>query len=235
MHVGAETHVGRIRHLNEDDYHVASTLLAVADGMGGHAAGEVASRLVISTLANWPGWDEPARELRACLLHANDLIIKGAKADSTQAGMGTTVTVAHVGNGKLYYAHVGDSRLYLLRHNILRKLTHDHSVVAELLRSGQLTENEARTHPQRNLLTRALGVSGHIDIDLGEVDLTLYDRLLLCTDGLNVVLVDQEIQHILSTPDPSEAAKQLVAAANARGGPDNITVFVDDIVKEDLI
>ena len=114
---------------------VAPKLLAVADGMGGHAAGEVASRLVISALADWPGWDEPASALRACLLHANDLIIRGAKADTTQAGMGTTATVARIDNGKLHYAHVGDSRLYLLRHSILKRLTHDHSVVAELQRS----------------------------------------------------------------------------------------------------
>lgn len=235
MRVGAATHVGRIRQTNEDAYHVDPSLLVVADGMGGHAAGEVASGLAVRMLATWPDWSNPAHELRSSFIQANEAIFARAQADPAQAGMGTTVTAAYMSRGQLYYAHVGDSRLYLLRDGVLSRLTSDHSVVGELQRIGGLTESEARVHPQRNILTRALGIPGVPEVDQGMIVLQLHDRLLLCTDGLHGVLVDEDLAQVLvQATDPRLAAEQLVSAANARGGPDNITVIVADALEEDL-
>lgn len=235
MRVGAQTHVGRIRSVNEDAYHVSPSLLVVADGMGGHAAGEVASGIAVRTLATWPAWVNPVRDLRASIAHANDLIVTRAASDPNQAGMGTTITAMYILQGQAHFAHVGDSRLYLLRKGVLTRLTRDHSVVGELQRIGGLTESEARVHPQRNVLTRALGVPGALNIDQGVIDLALGDRFILCSDGLTCVLLDQEINKVLAgQPDPHLAAQELVVAANSLGGPDNVTVIVADIVEEDI-
>jgi serine/threonine protein phosphatase PrpC len=234
MRIGAGTHAGRIRRTNEDTYHANASLLVVADGMGGHAAGEVASGLAVATLTEQSNWDNPAETLRSGLIDANKRILQRSLSNPAYAGMGTTITAAHVSGRYLYYAHVGDSRLYLFRSGVLSRVTRDHSVVGELLRIGGLTESEARVHPQRNVLTRALGMESDIEIDGGKVEVFAGDRLLLCTDGLHDVVRNEDIARVLAeVPDPRLAVAQLIHLANTLGGHDNITAVLADMTGEE--
>ena len=235
VRIGAATHAGRIRHNNEDAYLATPPLLAVADGMGGHAAGEVASGLAVATLANCCQWDDPGRNLHAGFIKANRRILQRALSDPAYAGMGTTLTAVYLLDSALFLAHVGDSRFYILRGGELLLRTRDHSVVGELQRSGNLTESEARLHPHRNVLTRALGIQTPIDVDSAVLEVSVGDRLLLCTDGLHGVVHDELMTSTLvQTPEPEAAAACLIQIANSLGGPDNITVIVADITEDDL-
>ena len=235
MLVSALTDLGRVRRINEDALHVGGDLLVVADGMGGHAAGEVASQVAVATISAWPDWSVPAQSLRSAFAAANEAVLDRAAQDQACAGMGTTMTACYFRNDQLFVAHVGDSRLYLHRENELSAVTHDHSVVGELMRIGTLSEEEARVHPHRNVLTRALGAGPHLDVDLLTITLQPVDRLLLCTDGLLNMVNEEEINLILSgCPAPADATARLVHAANEHGGFDNITIIVADITKEDL-
>ena len=244
---GGASHVGRRREANEDSLIVAPEigLLAVADGMGGHAAGEVASRIVTDTLREFIGGassgliDEPdastgrslsndARRLSAAIRLANDRIFQSIAAREELRGMGTTVVAALVSPGKLTLANVGDSRAYLLRGGALRQMSADHSWVQEQIDLGLLSAAEAHRHPFRNIVTRALGSRQDIDADLREEGLLPGDILLLCSDGLNSMVDDDAIRRILSAcgDNPTAACDQLVDCANAAGGEDNITVIV---------
>ena len=228
MRVGAMTHVGQVRTLNEDGYLIKDSILAVADGMGGHQAGEVASSLALQIMAAWPfDREHPQESLHQAVQQANTEIHRLAKGNAELAGMGTTLSVAWIVAEQAYIAHVGDSRIYKFDGDTIYQLTDDHSVVAELVRSGALSKNEAQIHPHRNVLTRALGAAPEVSFDMREESLKVGDILILCTDGLYSLVSDQELKEVAGTlTDPQEAAERLVALANARGGHDNITALV---------
>lgn len=240
LRFSAWTDVGRVRAGNQDAYclHLLDgtsrrALLAVADGMGGHSGGEVAStlaarRLEEAVLRAAPGWSTPGaclEGLRAAVLEAHAAIKQAQAAMPAHADMGTTLTAVLVWGELLYVAHSGDSRAYLVSGGRIRRLTDDHSVVAELVRSGHLTEEEARGHPQRHFLTSALGVHGPVRVDLLEASWQPGDVVLLCSDGLTNAVADDEIaRHAADTSDFAAVARRLVDLANQRGGHDNITV-----------
>ncbi len=228
MRVGAMTHVGQIRKVNEDGFLALSPILAVADGMGGHQAGEVASSLALEVVAGWPfDFHNPEDSLHQAIYQANAKILSLAKENADLAGMGTTLSMALVIEDWAYIAHIGDSRIYKYDGQDLCQLTRDHSVVAELVRSGALTEEEALVHPHRNVLTRALGAAPEAVCDGRKEHLRVGDMLVLCTDGLYSLVTDEELRQVLmDEADPQKAAERLVALANARGGHDNITALV---------
>lgn len=228
----ADTRVGRVRAHNEDDSLVTTSLLAVADGMGGHAAGEVASAMAVDILADADELDT-IESIVAAVGSANARIRDAALADPDKRGMGTTLClVAVVEDGRsemVTVINVGDSRVYLLSDGVLHQLTEDHSLVETLVRQGRITPEEATTHPQRNVLTRAMGVDDEVSMDVWLLDPRPGDRLLLCSDGLFNELDDAVIQRLLSeSPGPADAAVALTAAADDAGGRDNITVVVAD-------
>lgn len=204
-------------------------LLAVADGMGGHQAGEVASQLAVQCfsqqfLTAYQQEASPLLALEIAVRRANQLVHDRAESDHRLAGMGTTLTVAFLWRSQLQVAHVGDSRLYLYRDELCQQLTDDHSLVGELLKSGGLSEREAQQHPQRNLLIRALGTDSTVDVDLLSFDLQPGDVILICSDGLSTVINQGELASIISQHrDLQQAANQMVQLANERGGHDNIT------------
>ncbi len=228
------THPGLVRDSNEDavypdtDGNAAGTVLvALALGMGGHAAGEVASRIAIEAVT---ATDGPIEERVA---DANQAVMEAAEARSDQFGMGTTLTAGEFEpGGTLRVGHVGDSRLYLFRRTDLLQVTHDHSLVAEYLASGAISPEEAENHPQRNVITRALGIGWDITVDAHTVNLRPGDRVLICSDGLTSMVPDEEISAILQSQPVAQAAGwALIEAANRAGGEDNITVAVIDVVE----
>ncbi len=229
---GSATDVGRVREHNEDNLVVRAPLFAVADGMGGQRAGEVASRTAVSVIDAWLDAARPTDGpgLERLLQAANEAIWSAATADPELRGMATTCTVLAADGSAAILAHVGDSRAYLYRDGTLRQLTSDHSVVAELVRSGLLDPARAGSHPQRNLVVRALGAGPSLEVDLTDIDIAAGDRLLLCTDGLTNLVGDAVIAGVLSrVHGPAVAAASLVALANEQGGDDNVTVIVVDI------
>jgi PPM family protein phosphatase len=249
LRAGAATHVGRLRTINQDSYVLLPdrALFVVADGMGGHQGGEVASKLAIETLQ--VAYRVPtADSLADAIAVANHRILNEGEADPNLRGMGTTVVALALLHDEsdpdapdgedappehLVIANVGDSRAYLYRDGSLVQLTEDHSVVADLVRDGRITEEEAEVHPQRNIVTRVLGVYETIDVDLWPVDPVAGDRLLLCSDGLfNEVGTDQISSVLRRLDDPTEAAAELVRLANESGGRDNITVVLVDVLDD---
>ncbi len=228
MKVGMATHVGKVREINEDCIGRKGTLLVLADGMGGHQAGEVASALVVERVlaleAEGPDFKEA---LASVIQEANHVLLKYAGEHEECTGMGTTVAVVKVENGRICVAHVGDSRVYLWRQGVLTQLTEDHTLVAELVRNGGITEEQARNHPQRHILTRALGTPMEVKVEYAEYAIAPGDRVLLCSDGLTVMLSHEEIAALLSAElSPQEIAEQMVQTANEKGGIDNISVIV---------
>ncbi|MGI9081089.1 MAG: Stp1/IreP family PP2C-type Ser/Thr phosphatase [Thermoleophilaceae bacterium] len=221
------TDVGRQREANEDNY-VCGSLFAVADGMGGAQAGEVASKMAVEVLEAGdrdPG--TPEERLTRMIREANRQIYELAERDQSRAGMGTTTTAAIVEGRDVSVGHVGDSRAYRFREGALEQLTHDHSLVAELVRSGQLTPEAAENHPQRSIITRALGPEAEVEVDTHSHAARDGDVYLLCSDGLTGMISESEIAGILrGTPPLREAAEALVRAANQSGGKDNITVVL---------
>jgi PPM family protein phosphatase len=226
LSVGARTDVGRVREGNEDSYMAEEPLFAVADGMGGHQGGEVASKLALDTLRNATDGEALARAVQ----DANRAVFEQAGRDPGLAGMGTTLTAFLADGDTLRLAHVGDSRAYLLRDGDLQRITTDHTVVEGLVEKGELTPQEASIHPQRSILTRAIGVEGEVKVDQASIDLLPGDRLLLCSDGLTGMIDEAETKRILEEhADPQAAADALVEAANEAGGQDNITAVVIDV------
>jgi protein phosphatase len=216
-----------VRNHNEDSLLVAPPLYVIADGMGGHAAGEVASELAVRALEDAHITGANPELLREAVVAANDAVVRGAREGLGRAGMGTTLTAAVIEGDQLLIAQVGDSRAYLLQDGQLRQVTRDHSLVEELISAGQINRSEARTHPNRSVITRALGSDSNVLPDLYEMRLRTNDRLLLCSDGLNTMLDTNTLQRLLvDNPDPQQAADALVEAANSAGGHDNITVIV---------
>ncbi len=221
------TDVGRVRGHNEDRHLVRPPVIAVADGMGGAKAGEVAAGIAITALDGLPGNPRPG-DLRRAVERANGDIRRSAAGDMGRAGMGTTVTACMLGDDdRLYVVHVGDSRAYLVRGGELRRLTDDHSVVAELVRGGALTEEQADRHPQRNVITRALGASDKVSTDAFQVGVEPGDIVLLCTDGVSAAIGDAAIRAALADgASLDDAAVALLAAADESGGDDNATVVL---------
>ena len=230
------TDKGRRRLRNEDAYVCQPPLFAVADGMGGAQAGELASRLAAASLKEFSR-DRGEQSAADLVQEANARIYRRSREDPAAAGMGSTITLALVDGaaGTVALAHVGDSRAYLLRGGSLKQLTHDHSLVAELVRNGRLTEEEAENHPQRSVITRVLGTDPDVDVDTPTVAAEPGDLYVLCSDGLTAMLRDDEILAVLEEADgePERAARMLVAAANQAGGDDNITVVAFEVREGD--
>ena len=233
LEVGADTSIGHLRTNNEDAYLLDSPLFAVADGMGGHAAGEIAARLAVDTLkaANSTRIDlSDSEKLRDSVIQANREVSDAPGKGIGRTGMGTTLTAAVIDNDRLLIAHVGDSRAYLLHDDQLRRLTRDHSYVQELIDSGRISEEDARSHPRRGVITRVLGFEDQTQPDLYEVHLTMGDRIMLCSDGLHGMLEDSAIERIMvEESSAAQCAKALVRAANKAGGIDNTTVVIIDV------
>ncbi len=240
LRVGAATHTGMVRTENEDAFVTASPVFAVADGMGGHLAGEIASAMAVDTLrarlAGGPAVTD-ADMLVDAVRAANLAIFQGAHDTIERRGMGTTVTALAVlapetpgGAERLALANVGDSRAYVLRNGVLQQLSVDHSYVQELVTTGQITKDEARHHPNRNIVTRALGIDPDVWVDAWTLPLIAGDRFLLCSDGLVDEVLDDAISDLLTgIDDAQKAADALVATANRHGGRDNTTVVVIDV------
>jgi serine/threonine protein phosphatase PrpC len=225
---GFATDIGRVRQGNEDCYLVESPLFAVADGMGGHRGGEVASHLALDTVEamHLRGEGTLADQVR----EANRAVFERSSKDRSVAGMGTTLTAALVDGEGLHLAHVGDSRAYLLRAGSLRQLTDDHTLVNRMVKAGEITRAEAEVHPHRNVVTRSIGTEPEVPVDEQSVALLEGDRILLCSDGLTGMVTEDQIQAILeSTDDAQQAADRLIRAANRAGGIDNITAVVLDV------
>ena len=220
--------LGRQRQGNEDNYFVRSPLFVVADGMGGAQAGEVASEMAVESFDAGFGDSDPAEGLVRIIQEANRRIHDRSRSDEQAAGMGTTCTAAYVGESDVTIAHVGDSRAYLWRGGELTRLTRDHSLVGELVARGKLTEEQAEAHPQRSVITRALGPEREVQVDVETFAARGGDVYLLCSDGLTSMIHEVGVRPVLerTSDDLEHAGRELVAAANAAGGRDNITVIL---------
>lgn len=233
---GAVSDTGKLRHANEDSFLVSEYLLAVADGMGGHNAGEVASAMAVQLLREAAGQQIKSPESFTELVSTiNAAIFAAATGTTKQRGMGTTLTAIAIAgststDGHVVVANVGDSRTYIVREGELRQITVDHSYVQELVSEGIISIDDARTHPRRNIVTRALGIDSRVIADSWTLPIVNRDRYMLCSDGLVDEISNEEILAILmQNTDPQRAAECLIAAANDRGGRDNVTVIVADV------
>ncbi len=241
MKFGVKSDKGIQRDSNEDSYNIIAgypnvpVCFIIADGMGGHNSGEVASKMAVDSISNYilefP--DDLSDETRVeeriqdAIINANTEIFEISKLKPETAGMGTTLILAVVCNKKIYIGHVGDSRVYLLRDGNFEQITTDHSFIEELVKTGSITRLEAQGHPKRNLITRALGCLEKVESDLYDCNIKDNDVYLLCTDGLTNMLDDEKIKEILeNTDDPQQACNTLVDAANAAGGEDNVSVII---------
>jgi serine/threonine protein phosphatase PrpC len=223
-----KTDTGRQRKDNEDNAFARAPLFVVADGMGGAQAGEVASQIAVEAFAaELPASGSPEERLATRAQDANRRIYEISSTEQDRAGMGTTLTAVYVDDSELAVAHVGDSRAYLFRDGELGRLTQDHTLVEELLRRGKLTEEQAAEHPQRSIITRALGVDPEVDVDTRTFNAHAGDVVLLCSDGLTSMISEKQVAAVLGEePDLDRAAERLIAEANAAGGRDNITVVL---------
>lgn len=238
MKVGYGTHVGKIRKMNQDAYWIGQTpqkepVLAVADGLGGHRAGEVASKMMVDAIAEYAtsGHWENGMQVKSgwikTIKKANFDIFQAGSLRVERAGMGTTMTMLMQRDRMLYGFHVGDTRLYQVREGILKRLTKDHSMVEQLLDVGEITLEEAKIHPNRNMLMRAIGTDETVEPDVLEVEWKPGDVYLLCSDGLTNYMEEDEILRILlHMKDEATGVQQLIEGANARGGGDNITAII---------
>lgn len=240
---GGASHVGQVRQVNQDSLFVGTGLFVVADGMGGHAGGEIASRIAVETMeaeledASQPRPPRRVLDLVTAVQAANDRVWAESEHDPELAGMGTTVVaigiVEEAGEARVAIVNVGDSRAYRLSDGNLDQISDDHSLVGELYREGRLTADEARAHPQKNIVTRAVGIDRYVDVDEFQVLPRTGDRYLLCSDGLTDEVTEAEIATVLRTIDePAAAAEDLVRRANEAGGRDNITLIVVDVVDD---
>ena len=241
------THIGRRRDMNQDYMYTSTTpvgslpnLFVVADGMGGHNAGEYASRFTVDKMVEVISQNrqqEPVAAMKEALTEANSQLLEVAGADPSKSGMGTTVVAATVIGDLLHVANIGDSRLYVIDHEAIRQITRDHSLVEEMVRLGEMDKAAAKVHPDKNIITRAIGVTRELAVDFFEVELRPGDMILLCSDGLTNMVEDEEIKEIvLEQKNIVEKAEKLINTANENGGKDNITVVLiepfSDEVKE---
>ena len=233
---GARSDVGCVRPHNEDSYLVQSPLFCVCDGMGGHAAGEVASSIAVETIAKTAPQSADAARLAAAVEAANAAVIEAALNGLGKRGMGCTATCAYIENDTLAIAHVGDSRAYLLHEGTLIRVTRDHSYVEELVDAGEITADEARVHPNRSVITRALGSDPAMYADHFTLHIEEGDRLILCSDGLSSMIPDSDIENIATQSSTAQiCVDNLVDAALAAGGHDNVTVVVVDLVDDGVV
>lgn len=228
------TDIGCIRTTNEDSYLcIEPHIYAVADGMGGHAAGEIASRIIIDTIKNRLEFVNPddctEERLRSVVLEANQAILHASQENPTYNGMGSTISLFYVHYGYATWAQVGDSRIYLLRNGQIYQLTSDHSLVNELLQKQKITEEEAANFPHKNILTRAVGISCNLLVDTGFCDILEHDKFLICSDGLTNMVTDELIRDICYENTNENKANKLVKKALENGGKDNITCIVVEI------
>jgi serine/threonine protein phosphatase PrpC len=243
---GAASDPGRIRSNNEDSYVIlrppslaagVDVLIVVADGMGGHQAGEVASRMIVDGFVRAFGRLEDQtlganshadwrREVERVILSANDAIYRAAGADPNLHGMGSTVVAGVIDSDRLYLGNVGDSRAYLINDDTIYQLSQDHSWVAEQVRAGAISASDARVHPRKNVLTRAVGSMPDVQPDTWTFELVPGDQVLLCTDGLTNIVTDQELVEMTRAHPPDRAAEKLIELARQRGAPDNVTVVI---------
>jgi serine/threonine protein phosphatase PrpC len=240
MKTGAATDIGLTRMMNQDSYYCSSgvedpCLFIVADGMGGHNGGEIASRTSVDTIKAFVQDNYQKAEyqrdrllmIKEAMNKANSVIYSRSMEDPDLRGMGTTLTMAVIEGERLYIGHIGDSRMYLLRNGECQKLTEDHSLVAQLIKNGSISPEEGENHPQKNVITRALGIETEAEIDLDTLMLQQGDTLLLCTDGLTNMLDLEDIIGICSSGDsPQSISEALVEEANNKGGRDNVTAIV---------
>ncbi len=231
-----KTDVGRKRSMNQDSIFLCDTpvgplpnLYIVADGMGGHAAGDFASRYAISTVVEFirkSTIENPVSLLKRAMIFASSEVYKAAEKDKEKNGMGTTMVAAVIDGQKLYVGNIGDSRLYVI-HDEIKQITMDHSLVEELIRNGQLDRKKGRNHPEKNIITRAMGSRDEAMPDFFEIELKERDRILLCSDGLSNMVVDDELHDIVRENDDIEkAVEELISRANYYGGSDNISAVV---------
>ena len=245
MEMYSLTDIGTSRELNQDYFFTSEepvgnlpNLFIVADGMGGHNAGEFASRFtvenIVRTAKECEGVDIP-KILSAAITNANEELLAYAEAHPEMAGMGTTIVASVFSDGQIYVANVGDSRLYIVG-NEIRQITQDHSLVQEMVRIGELNEEEAKSHPDKNIITRAVGAETNVNIDFFEVDIQAGDQVLMCTDGLTNMVEDGQICSVLQASDQSLAQKveYLVDTANKNGGKDNITAVVYQPISDEV-
>ena len=232
----ARTDIGLVRGHNEDSFLALAPTFGVCDGMGGHAAGEVASAIAVSTIKENAPEHPDDLLLGAAVERANAAVIEGAATGAGKPGMGCTASVVSIELNKMAVAHVGDSRVYLLHNGALVRLTHDHSYVEELVDAGEITADEARVHPSRSVITRALGSDPDMYADHFTIDVSVGDRVILCSDGLSSMIEDSQIEAIsVSSATPQAAVDNLVAAALQEGGHDNVTVVVIDVTDDGVI
>ncbi|MDP4180200.1 MAG: Stp1/IreP family PP2C-type Ser/Thr phosphatase [Bacillota bacterium] len=241
MRYGVRCDKGKVREINEDSYNIlagfpgAPTAFIIADGMGGHNSGEIASKSAVELISNnisenpdiFKKSEDVSNTLKDIIQLANVHVYKKSLENETDSGMGTTLIVAVVIDRKLYIGHVGDSRVYLIRDGKIEKLTIDHSYIEELIRNGSLTREEAENHPNKNLITRALGCVAVLEVDTYTYDIMENDVFLMCTDGLTNMLNEERILEIIERiEDPELACEKLVEGSNDMGGEDNITVII---------
>lgn len=227
---GSRTDIGYVRDHNEDSLTIIPPLFAVADGMGGHEAGEIASEITVNTLAELAPSHLDAEGLTAAVEAANYNVMKAPRQGIGRDGMGTTLTAAMLEGERLLIAQVGDSRAYLLHKGHLQQITRDHSLMADLIEAGQITPEEARVHPNRSVITRAIGSDIHMRPDIYELNVDAGDRILLCSDGLSSMISNNAIESIMRRQsDAQHCADELVTAALENGGADNVTVVVADV------
>lgn len=232
MRVGSLTDIGKVREINQDAFAVDADLglYLVADGMGGHAAGERASQTAVEIIRErleGVAEGQETQALTVAIQEANRQIIDDSEADESLRGMGTTATAILLRGTRIYVGHVGDSRAYLIRNRRIDQITEDHSVVAQLVRARAITPQEAARHPYRNVITRCLGMNRELEVDTTSRELKPGDRVLICSDGLSGPVSDDEmLQHVLGHPDPQESCQALVDLAIERGAPDNVTVVI---------
>ena len=226
-HYGSRTDIGCVREQNEDSLIVSAPLFVVADGMGGHAAGEVASEICVRTIEECAPRHADADKLGESVEQANRDVISAALANKGRKGMGTTCTAAILEEDRLAIAQVGDSRAYLLHAGKLTQITRDHSLMADMIEAGRITPEEARVHPNRSVITRALGNDPDMTPDLYEINVESGDKLMLCSDGLTSMVDDETIESIMNKfSDPQRCASALVDEAISAGGADNVTVVI---------
>ena len=241
MHAVGLTDVGRVRSINQDSFHLINdkNISIVADGMGGHAAGDQASKIAVKTITeiltaydfdNEDGEESMSIEelVRYALQEANEQILLASLSNQHLQGMGTTAIVAVERDGKLYVGHIGDSRTYLVRNEKISQITEDHSVVQQLVKAGAISEEEAEVHPYKNVITRCLGMQANVEPDTLEMTLESGDRFIMCSDGLSNMVSDKEIQDFINDPEltPEETCQKLIDLANENGGTDNITAVL---------
>lgn len=232
---GARSDVGLVREHNEDAFLVRAPLFCVCDGMGGHAAGEVASKIAVDTIGAKAPETADDVALGAAVEAANAAVLEGARSGQGKPGMGCTATCVLIDKNRMAVAHVGDSRVYLLHAGSLVRITHDHSYVEELVDAGEITADEARLHPSRSIITRALGSDPDMYADHFTLGVSAGDRVIVCSDGLSSMVADKDIEALaVSSATPQAAANNLTSAALTAGGHDNVTVVVIDVVEDGL-